>query len=600
MCRTSRLRFWGALVLAVALLLAACGDRADMVSGGADTALGGEDSGPDGPVAVYDGGEVTRGEVDALVRALPESERSGQVDDLLEVYRQVAADRVVEEVLVRELGGDDVVRERLADEWPVLRRQVLLERWLVARAGEQERVEEEEIETLYRDNEDGFNPPPQRFLSMIYRRVAGDDPESREAALEALRAARGRIDRGEAFTAVASEVSQSETRAAGGRLGWIYAGRLDPQVEKLVFGLPISAISEPVTLRDGVAIFYVQGVREGQTASLSEARSTIAAVLAARKRRAWLEELSAGLEPPDGATVLELDEVVRRLENEPEAVVLEIADDPMTAQVLAERLTGVLEQEMDLAPALRRSSVEIVEDLYREDVAMRLLGLEAEADDLSPEAERVIEQEALRLGGLIEARRELDARMMGQVSDADLKRFYDDNTFLYTTPVEIRLRSLEVPLGPRPTARSLRLEEVARQVRAGETTLNAAADAFGGRVATSDWQTLDDLLALPPKVAFYVRELRGQGVTAPFRLDSRLLLVEVFERREPVLRPYEEVAEQVRGDYLERHRQRLYREVADATLERVGFTFRRAAALDLLTAAGPGAKPALEPMTEPG
>jgi parvulin-like peptidyl-prolyl isomerase len=530
-------------------------------------------------VATYAGGEVDTSEADRLIRALPPEERQGDTTKLLETYERVAADRAVEEIVLLEIGGPQGARAMLGDEWEALRHQLVLDRWLRARRDGSLEVTEAEVDAFYQEHRTELEPPAQRFVSMIFRR--SDDPE-RSDAVEALEQARLRIERGEAFADVARAVSQSETRTSGGRLGWIATGQLEPRVEAALFSLANGEISGPITVNGGSAIFYVQGVRDGLSVPDPAIRQAIAQTLAAKRRRAWLSELAIGLEPPPNAEVWPLEELRVALDRDPSKVVFDIGGNRLEAAAFVTRLNELRREEAELAPPLRRDDPQLLEDLYREELTIRLLGIEARSAPLSGAAAEDVEAETNRLGSLLATRRELERRMSQLVGESELQQFHRHNRHLYASTLEMRLALLAVPLGPQPLERNRELEALVDRARTGAATLDQIAARLDGQVATTEWLTPEQLQRLPPKVAQHARALAGVGISPVFKIGQGLAAVEVLERREPQPLPYEEVAAKVRADYLERHRQRLYQRISEDLLTRARFEFRADVALELL------------------
>lgn len=540
---------------------------------------GGEPGSGSRAVATYAGGEVDTSEADRLIRALPAEERQGETSKILEAYERVAADRAVEEIVLLEIGGPEGARTRLGEEWETLRRQLVLDRWLRARRDASLEVTRAEVEKFYEAHRAELEPPPQRFLSMIFRR--SDDPERRDA-IEALEQARQRIERGESFANVARALSQSETSTSGGRIGWVATGQLEPRVENVLFGLGNGEISPPITVNGGSAIFYVQGVRDGLTVPDPAIRQAIAQTLAANRRREWLSELALGLEPPPGAEVWPLEELREELGLDPSRVVFDIGGNRLEAGELVKRLDELRHAEAELSPPLRRSEPQLIADLYRDELTIRLLGIEASAVPLSGAAAEEVETEVNRLASLLATRRELERRMAEMVEERELRQFHHHNRHLYASELAVRLALLAVPLGPQPVVRNRELEEAIARARSGDLTLDQVAGLFGGQVAKTEWLTHRQLQSLPPKVGQHARALAGPGISAAFKVGHGLAAVEVLERREPQPLPYERVADKVRSDYLERHRQRLYRRLADELLARARFQFHADVALELL------------------
>jgi peptidyl-prolyl cis-trans isomerase SurA len=65
------------------------------------------------------------------------------------------------------------------------------------------------------------------------------------------------LKRGAPFGAVAQQFSQGATAAAGGELGWVLPGSLDPNLDTAVERLPVRQYSEPIRGTAGWHILYV-------------------------------------------------------------------------------------------------------------------------------------------------------------------------------------------------------------------------------------------------------------------------------------------------------------------------------------------------------
>ena len=103
-------------------------------------------------------------------------------------------------------------------------------------------VDESELQSFYVDNQDQFVGPEQRRASHIL--IEGDDV----TALELLVKVTDRLNQGEAFSALATEISQDSGSAQdGGDLGYFQREVMDADFEKAVFSMNnIGEISEPI------------------------------------------------------------------------------------------------------------------------------------------------------------------------------------------------------------------------------------------------------------------------------------------------------------------------------------------------------------------
>ncbi len=98
--------------------------------------------------------------------------------------------------------------------------------------------------------------------------IKNADPEPVDAgqaeadALQRIEDASARIEAGEAFTAVAIDVSDDSSAAQGGDLGWFGRGAMVPEFEEAAFALQPSEISEPIKSDFGYHLILVEEVNE--------------------------------------------------------------------------------------------------------------------------------------------------------------------------------------------------------------------------------------------------------------------------------------------------------------------------------------------------
>ena len=109
--------------------------------------------------------------------------------------------------------------------------------------------------------------------------------------------------------------------------------------------------------------------------------------------------------------------------------------------------------------------------------------------------------------------------------------------------------------------------------------LSTAAAETGADLVDLGWHDVNTLNRLSPKLSHYVLGIEPGGTTIPFQLNHRLNIIQIEERQEPQPRPLVEVEDQVRDDYLERHKQQLYAEIEAELLQEIGFRFHEDAVL---------------------
>lgn len=82
------------------------------------------------------------------------------------------------------------------------------------------------------------------------------------AQVEGLAEQIARLDSYDAFSAAATQYSASDSRAQGGRLGWMPITRLPAPLQPVILDLKKGEVSPPLALPNAVALFQMRGIRE--------------------------------------------------------------------------------------------------------------------------------------------------------------------------------------------------------------------------------------------------------------------------------------------------------------------------------------------------
>lgn len=116
--------------------------------------------------------------------------------------------------------------------------------------------------------------------------------EAKERAAKAITRVRG----GEAFAAVAGEMSDDDgTKATGGELGWFERGSISPEWETVVFAMDKGEVRGPISGPQGLHVFTVQEVKRSDLKPFEELKEQLKAELTRRETdkqsRLWIEDL---------------------------------------------------------------------------------------------------------------------------------------------------------------------------------------------------------------------------------------------------------------------------------------------------------------------
>ena len=231
--------------------------------------------------------EALRDEIRMFRMRLAE-EMPGESPAVIEARaKEWGRENVIEKVLLRQAA--------LADTEPVPREEIhtagenagdaelefRIRRLAVKRAGHIAPPRNKDIVDYYRKHrEEMFLPEAVRAAHIV---LNVDAKKTEQEALATIQAAEERIEAGEAFEAVADELSDCPGR--GGDLGWFPRGQMVPEFDQVVFALNEGAISAIFRTPFGFHIAKVHERRVARLATLEEVRPQIEQVLMAQKYR---------------------------------------------------------------------------------------------------------------------------------------------------------------------------------------------------------------------------------------------------------------------------------------------------------------------------
>ena len=132
---------------------------------------------------------------------------------------------------------------------------------------------------------------------LFFRWGESPDPEERKRVRERSAAARARLLAGEDFEALAKEISEGPTAAAGGELGEISRSGLLPELARAVSELKVMEISDLIDTTNGVHIVRLDSIRKTEPPAYSELRPEIYQRLyqgeVERQMKEWIDNLRA-------------------------------------------------------------------------------------------------------------------------------------------------------------------------------------------------------------------------------------------------------------------------------------------------------------------
>jgi parvulin-like peptidyl-prolyl isomerase len=330
----------GLLLAAVALVAASCGG-------------GGSDNVPTGSVAVVDGTDVSKADLNELLAqakkgyaaqkqqfpkvGTPEyqSLQTQYVAYLVELAEfRKAAEKLGVSVSDKDVDAAEqsLIKTRFngkrADYVKALKQQGLtpaqyrekalavsaLSKKIFDSVTKDVKVSESDVRAYYTQNQSQYGTPEQRDVRHILISIKGKNGQVDYPASKAKAdAVYAQLKNGADFAALAKKESADPgSKNTGGKLT-ISRGQTVPEFDKVSFDLATGALSKPVKTQYGYHVIQaVSGVRKAKTTPLDKVRATIKATLLQQKRneamQSWVTDLqdkykgkvsyAAGFEPP--------------------------------------------------------------------------------------------------------------------------------------------------------------------------------------------------------------------------------------------------------------------------------------------------------------
>ena len=131
-----------------------------------------------------------------------------------------------------------------------------------------------EIQKYYEAHKAEYSTPDKIHLFDIVTATSEDADKARD-----------RLDKGDTFAAVASEMSSDkDTAQKGGEVGYVTREDIaDPVLREAAFSMQATTVSSPLPVGDHFHILFIKDTRPGKAATLGEVKADITAKLRAQK-----------------------------------------------------------------------------------------------------------------------------------------------------------------------------------------------------------------------------------------------------------------------------------------------------------------------------
>jgi peptidyl-prolyl cis-trans isomerase C len=243
---------------------------------------------------------------------------------------------------------------------------------------------QEEIEKFYQEHKEQFVVPEGVLIEQIVARNRKDA----EAILEELK-------KGASFEDLARKESIAPSSKDGGRLGWLYKGMMDPEVEKAAFSMEKGKLSDIIETKAGYEIIKLDEKSEKREVKLDEAKPAIRNQLFWKKRgeimNEYYKEAKVDRKPSEKGVLLKIgDETFREdaippvpagaSESEKENFLQRWVNYLVDTTVFSrEARKAGLEKDPEVADELKRTTDQILADAFSKSLREKFLVSDSEA-----------------------------------------------------------------------------------------------------------------------------------------------------------------------------------------------------------------------------
>ena len=199
-------------------------------------------------------------------------ELEAKISEVRKDYGEDFANLLVQENIKYEEWRDDIKKE------------MLFKKLVAVDVNANIRVSEDEAEDYFNENRNNYKAESRVRVAQI---VVRDLAKAKEAEV--------RLNAGEDFTRVATEMSISPEAISGGDLGFITRQIMPEPLDETIFKLPVNKVSPIVQSPYGFHIFKVLEIQPAKTRNFADMREEVIAEIRAQKEDAafttWLEAL---------------------------------------------------------------------------------------------------------------------------------------------------------------------------------------------------------------------------------------------------------------------------------------------------------------------
>lgn len=443
---------------------------------------------------------ITKGNLEAALNRIPQNRRGNDNERLLDRLIEVK----VFSMEARKSGLDD--DPQIKESIESTTKETLARYFVKKYIDRQAEPSEEEIKKYYKkERKEQFVVPE----GVLIQHILVKRKEQAEALLKELK-------EGASFEKLAKKKSIARSWKKGGVLGWLFKGKMDPELEKVAFNLKIGTLSDVIQTREGYQIIKVLNKSDKRNISLETARAKIRYTLFWKKKRELIDKYYEEAK-------------VNKKPNE-KGVLFKIGDEAFKEEIIEPILSKASEKERKkLKPRWVNYLIETT--VFSREA--RKVGLEKDpefADELQRKTEEI-------LAGAFK-KRFINDKI--QVSDNEVADYYQSHSKEFKVPPLVRVKTIRVKTEEEAENILRELKEGAEFDTLAEEKSTYPSDSKGGDIGWFGKGAEDPALE---KAAFSLEKGQMSGI---IKTKGGYQIIKVVDKRDKKTWPLSKVKERVR------------------------------------------------------
>ena len=325
------------------------------------------------------------------------------------------------------------------------------------------------LKKYYDEHKDMFNFSEQRTVSHIYKLYNGNKERAGKEILELRR----RVLKGENFSLLATQYSDSETRHNKGHIGVVKKGDLSQDFDKIIFLLKKNIPSDLVHTENGIHIFNVDNILSKKSFTFDSVRTMIRHQIEINESLNITKMLALKLPQPKELHIPDANELNHILTLEKKTIVLKVGDFSLSVDQFKQNIIEI-QAKLGTIQIKDLPYITIQDIAYREIIYQYMIQNKIAVID-----ENKLKNQSNEI--LIEIMGNYKITAYLNEHPELLNKYYSKNIMRFASPVMVELDLLTIPMIKDENIMNV-LEKSTDNLNDGKVTLEQVAKNHNGKV----------------------------------------------------------------------------------------------------------------------